>query len=115
MDDRGWQIWVIGGLGVWLVASPFIPLLQDEMASDTMVSFVTAGLLQIFLAIGVIAAPDAWKRWGLALIGLAVLALPWGLGFDKTVYAVWNAAIAGGLTFVLAVWSILDTGPQNAT
>lgn len=115
MDNRGWQIWVIGVIGLWLIVSPFIPRIQAEMPHDAMVSFVTAGLLQVFLVIGVVAAPDAWKRWGLALIGLAVLALPWGLGFDKTAYAVWSAALSGGLTFALALWNILDTGSQNAS
>lgn len=115
MSDRGWQIWVIGVIGLWLIVSPFIPHIQAEMAHEAIISFVTAGLLQVFLVIGVVAAPDAWKRWGLALIGLAVLALPWGLGFDKTVYAVWSAALSGGATFVLAAWNIVDAGTQNAS
>ena len=70
MSDRGWQIWVIGVIGLWLIVSPFIPPIQAEMPHEAIISFVTAGLLQVFLVIGVVAAPDAWKRWGLALIGI---------------------------------------------
>lgn len=114
MAGRGWQIWGIGVIGLWLTASPFIPPFDAEMGSELTIWFVTAGLLQIFLVNGLIAAPAAWERRALALVGLGVLALPWALGFDKTVYAVWNAAGAGGLTFVLAVWNMLDIGPSHA-
>lgn len=66
---KHWQDGVIGLLGAWLAASPW--LLDLHRSTALLATSVTLGVILMLLAVGSMLAPRKWERWAEAALGVA--------------------------------------------
>ncbi|KAA9008773.1 SPW repeat domain-containing protein [Histidinibacterium aquaticum] len=111
MNRLNWQDWLIGVVGLWLIASPFMlpygPAEVESNASAATWGFLAAGLLTIgVMALGLFEQRE-WQLWlGIAL-ALCVIALPWVFGFTDAAALVWSAMASGVLIGLAAVGELV--------
>ena len=105
MTMRRWVDWVNVGLGVWLIASPW---LLTASAGDT---FADWSSWSVGAAIVTVAFFAMYKSavWGDALgvmLGAWLIASPWMLGFASASALAANAVVLGMLVVCYALWAM---------
>jgi hypothetical protein len=101
MRIRHWQDAASLLLGVWLVLSPFA--LGFTGAATWMT--IVLGLGVILFALEGFVIPSYLEEWAEILIGLALLAAPWAIGYEPNLATV-NSAVSGLLVILFAVWEL---------
>ena len=105
---KHWQDLVIGLLGAWFAASPW--LLQMQLTTHLKATSLALGVALLLLAIGSLVTPLKWERWAEAAVGLGVAASPWLAGYADDPVG-WRNAVATGLVgTLLAIWVMLPAG-----
>jgi len=102
MRIRHWQDIASMSLGVWLVLSPFALGFAGAAAWITIV----LGLSVILFAVEGFVIPSYLEEWGEVLIGLALVVMPWTVGYES-VSATANSMVAGTLVILFAVWELV--------
>jgi hypothetical protein len=88
-------------LGVWLVLSPF----ALGFAGAEVWITIALGLCVILFAVEGFVIPSYLEEWGEILIGLALLAIPWTVGYES-VSATVSSVVSGILVILLAAWEL---------
>jgi hypothetical protein len=101
MRIQHWQDVVSLLLGVWLVLSPFALGFAGAAAWMT----VVLGLCVILFAVEEFFIPSYLEEWGEILIGLALVAVPWTVGYES-VSATVSSVVSGILVILLAAWEL---------
>jgi SPW repeat len=101
MRIRHWQDVASLVLGVWLVLSPFV---LGFTGAATWIT-VALGLCVILFALEGFIIPSYLEEWGEILLGLALLAAPWTVGYETTSATV-NSAVSGLVVILFAVWEL---------
>lgn len=117
MERQHWQPWLIGAIGLWLIASPYVlgvPFDDADQAGAFRWSFVGPGSLVLLLAIGGQSSHQTWETGLSAAIGLWLTATPWILGFADTPTALLSAVTAGSVMVALGVWSLANDLSRDA-
>ena len=110
MERGQWQPWLVGAIGLWLIASPYVlsmPFADEDHAGVFRWAFVGPGSLLLLLAIGALAAHQSWETGLAASIGLWLLAAPWIVGFSDDTAALASAGATGTILVVLGVWTMM--------
>ena len=102
MRIRHWQDIASMSLGVWLVLSPFALGFAGAAAWITIV----LGLSVILFAVEGFVIPSYLEEWGEVLIGLALVVMPWTVGYES-VSATVNSMVMGTLVILFAVWELV--------
>ncbi|KAA9005006.1 SPW repeat domain-containing protein [Histidinibacterium aquaticum] len=110
MDKLDWQEWLIGIVGVWLIASPFLlPYTPAEGASALIpggTAFIMAGALTLALLLLGWLELAAWQLGAGIILAIVLIISPWLFGFASVGTSVFNAVVSGvvlGLA-VLGEW-----------
>jgi general stress protein CsbA len=101
MGSKRWQDWVNIVLGAWLVASPWLFGYTTEPMYAAWAAYGFGLAVILFAAIAVY-MPKAWEEWVTVLLGLALIASPWVLGFAGHLAATLNAVVLGMLVVFFA-------------
>jgi hypothetical protein len=109
MRVQHWQDVVSLLLGVWLAVSPFALGFDGAAAWIT----VVLGLCVMLFAVEGFVIPSYLEEWGEILLGLALLAAPWAIGYEQSM-ATTNSVVAGLLVILFAAWE-LATDREFAT
>ena len=99
---RHWQDVVSLLVGVWLVLSPFA---LGFAGAATWITIVL-GLFVILFAVEGLVIPDYMEEWGEVLLGLALLVVPWTVGYES-VSATVNSMVSGILVILFAAWELM--------
>ena len=102
MRIQHWQDVASLFVGVWLVVSPFA-LGFDGAAVWISIAL---GLCVALFAIEAFVIPSYLEEWGEMLLGLALLLMPWAVGYETTSATV-SSVLAGILVSIFAVWELL--------
>ena len=87
-------------LGVWLILSPF----ALGFAGAEVWITIALGLCVILFAVEEFVIPSHLEEWGEILIGLALVAVPWTVGY-QSVSATASSVVSGILVILLAAWN----------
>jgi hypothetical protein len=101
MRIQHWQDVASLVVGVWLVVSPF----ALGMAGAEVVITIALGLCVILFAVEGFVIPSYLEEWGEILIGLALVAVPWTVGYES-VSATASSVVSGILVILLAAWEL---------
>ena len=113
MAPKRWQDWVNGVLGLWMLASPSILGFATPGSTATRVAWILGLAIVVFAGIAVY-MPKAWEEALNVILGVYLLASPWGLGYSDQARPTTNAVVVGLLVTALAVWAMLmDTAVQK--
>ena len=102
MRIQHWQDAASLLLGVWLVLSPFV---LGFAGAATWITIVL-GLCVILFAVEGFVIPSYLEEWGEVLLGLALLAAPWTVGYES-VSATVNSMVSGILVILFAAWELM--------
>src|SRR6478736_1215138 len=102
MRIQHWQDVASLVLGVWLVLSPF----ALGFAGAAVWITIVLGLSVVLLAVEGLVIPSYLEEWGEILFGLALLAVPWTIGYES-VSATVSSMVAGIMVILLAVWELM--------
>jgi hypothetical protein len=102
MRIRHWQDVASLLLGVWLVLSPFVLGFAGAAVWITIV----LGLSVILLAVQGFFIPSYLEEWGEILFGLALLVVPWTVGYES-VSATLSSMVSGTLVILFGAWELL--------
>lgn len=105
---KHWQDVVIGLLGAWFAASPW--LLQLEGMTHLTATSLALGVALLLLAIGSLVTPRKWERWAEAALGLGIALSPWLANYADDAVAWRNAVATGLVSALLAIWVMLPAG-----
>jgi hypothetical protein len=113
MATKRWQDWVNGILGLWMFASPWILGFAASGSSAARAAWILGVAIIVFAGIAVY-MPKAWEEALNIILGLCLLASPWGLSYTDQPKPTLNAVITGLLVTLFAVWAMLmDTTVQK--
>ena len=101
MRIRHWQDVASLLVGVWLVLSPF------ALGFTAVVTWITLvlGLSVIVFAVEGFVIPSDLEEWGELLIGLALLVVPWTVGYEPELATV-SSMVSGTLVILFAAWEL---------
>ena len=102
MRIRHWQDVASLLLGVWLVLSPF----ALGFAGAAVWITVVLGLSVILLAVEGFFIPSYLEEWGEILFGLALLVVPWTIGYES-VPATLSSMVSGTLVILFGAWELV--------
>jgi SPW repeat len=88
-------------MGVWLILSPF----ALGFAGAEVWITIALGLCVILFAVEGFVIPSYLEEWGEILIGLALVAVPWTVGY-QSVSATASSVVSGILVILLAAWEL---------
>jgi SPW repeat-containing protein len=97
-----WQDLGSSVVGIWLCVSPFFLGLSGVGAWAT----VIFGLLVVLFAIEGLIMPSYLEELFEAVLGIALVAAPWSIGYDSTI-ATYDSVISGALVLAFAVSEML--------
>jgi hypothetical protein len=100
MRIKHWQDAASLLVGVWLVLSPFALGFSGSAVWMT----IALGLGVIMFAVEAFFIPSYLEEWGEMLLGLALLLMPWAVGYETTSV---SSVLAGILVSIFAVWELL--------
>jgi len=108
MAPKSWQDWVNAILGLYLFVSLSI------LGGSTPGSVVTRDAWILCLPIAVLAAiaanwPRTWEEAVHLILGICLLASPWGLSYIDQAKPAMKAAAVGLLVIGLAIWAMLKS------
>jgi SPW repeat len=87
-------------VGIFLFASPWLlASTHGVMGEDARVS----GLVVVSLSVAALIAFAEWEEWGLFIIGFALAASPWVLGFQNTTAMKFNVGIGLFVAYLAAL------------
>jgi hypothetical protein len=89
-------------VGVWLVLSPF----ALGFAGAAVWITIVLGLCVVLFAVEGFVIPSYLEEWGEILIGLALVAAPWTVGYEP-VSATVNSVVSGILVILFAIWELM--------
>ena len=113
MAPKRWQDMINGVLGLWMFASPTILGFAASNSAAMRVAWVLGLAIVVFAGIAVY-MPKAWEEALNVILGICLLASPWGLGYSDQARPTTNAVVVGLLVTALAVWAMLkDTAIQK--
>ncbi len=113
MAPKRWQDLVNGVLGLWMFASPTILGFAAPGSTAMRVAWILGLAIVVFAGIAVY-MPKAWEEALNVILGIYLLASPWGLGYSDQARPTTNAVVVGLLVTALAVWAMLmDTAVQK--
>jgi hypothetical protein len=98
MRIRHWQDVASLLVGVWVVLSPFALGFTGAVTWTTLV----LGLSVIVFAVGGFVIPSYLEEWGELLIGLALLVVPWTVGYEPELATV-SSMVSGTLVILFAI------------
>jgi hypothetical protein len=101
MRIRHWQDAASLVLGVWLVLSPFV--LGFAVAATWIT--IALGLCVILFALEGFVIPSYLEEWAEILVGLALMAAPWAIGYETNLATI-NSVASGLLVILFAVWEL---------
>jgi hypothetical protein len=101
MRIRHWQDVASLLVGVWLVLSPFA---LGFAGAATWITLVL-GLSVIVFAVEGFVIPSYLEEWGELLIGLALLVVPWTVGYEPELATV-SSTVSGTLVILFAIWEL---------
>ena len=105
-------------LGVWLILSPWA--LQFTGSQTAFWNAIVVGVIIAAAAFAALVEFHEWEEWADIAFGAWLVVSPWVLGFGAVpateegtvatnfVPATWNFVAVGGLTLLLAAWSLRD-------
>jgi hypothetical protein len=99
---RHWQDVVSLLVGVWLVLSPFA---LGFAGAATWITIVL-GLFVILFAVEGLVIPDYLEEWGEVFLGLALLVVPWSVGYESASATV-SSVTSGILVILFAAWELM--------
>jgi hypothetical protein len=102
MRIQHWQDFASLLVGVWLVLSPF----ALGFAGAALWITVLLGLSVVLFAVEGFVIPSYLEEWGEILLGLALLAAPWTVGYES-VSATVNSMLSGILVILFAAWELM--------
>ena len=108
MRTQHWQDVASLLLGVWLVLSPF----ALGFAGAAVWITIVLGLCVILFAIEGFVIPSYLEEWGELLIGLALLVVPWTIGYES-VSATVSSMVSGILVILFAAWELMTDRDFN--
>jgi SPW repeat len=88
-------------VGVWLVLSPF----ALGFAGAAVWITILLGLSVVLFAVEGFVIPSYLEEWGELLLGLALLAAPWTVGYESVTATV-NSMLSGMLVILFAAWEL---------
>jgi hypothetical protein len=106
MIPKRWQDWVNAVLGLYLLASPFILGFAAAGNVPTRAAWILGLAIAVFAAIAAY-LPKIWEEALNIILGICLIASPWGLGYVEQAKPTTNAVIVGLLVTGLAVWAML--------
>jgi hypothetical protein len=98
MRIRHWQDVASLLVGVWVVLSPFALGFTGAVTWTTLV----LGLSVIVFAVEGFVIPSYLEEWGELLIGLALLVVPWTVGYEPELATV-SSMVSGTLVILFAI------------
>lgn len=121
MENRQhWQDWIMGIVGIWLIASPWVLNFATVPAGDvtTMAvgagmtglswNFIISGLVALLVAGSALTAYRQWEEWIGAALGLWLIASPWVIQFTELKTAFWSATASGVVVLIAAAWNLFE-------
>ena len=102
MRIQHWQDVASLLLGVWLVLSP----LALGFAGAAVWITVALGLCVVLFAVEAFVVPSYLEEWGELLIGLALLVVPWTVGYEPELATV-SSMVSGTLVILFAIWELM--------
>jgi SPW repeat len=113
MATKRWQDWANGILGLWMFASPWMLGFAAGGGSAARIAWILGVAIIVFAGIAVY-MPKAWEEALNIILGLCLLASPWGLSYTDQAKPTSNAVITGLLVTLFAVWAmVMDTEVQR--
>lgn len=113
MALKRWQDWGNVFLGLWMLASPWILgfAASENVAART--AWILGAAIIVFAGIAVY-IPKAWEEVLNIVLGIGLIASPWGLGYTDQTTPTANAVVVGLLVTALGLWAMLvDTRVQK--
>jgi SPW repeat len=101
MRIQHWQDVASLVMGVWLVLSPF----ALGFAGAAVWITIVLGLFVVLFAVEGFVIPSYLEEWGELLLGLALLAAPWTIGYESVTATV-NSMLLGILVIVFGAWEL---------
>lgn len=99
-----WEDWVGVGLGIWLLASPWVFGFSDQTAP--MMNALVMGCILILEEMLELGVHEAIEEWIDVVAGAWLIVSPLALGFTSHFAASVNTAAVGLFTLMFAVWAI---------
>jgi hypothetical protein len=102
------------GLGVFLIASPWIFHMTREIAR---IETWGSGALLVATSLAALLAFSLWEEWVSLAVGLWMIVSPWALGFMHTPAMKVNIGIGAVVAFLsaLELFLIYDRGHESAS
>lgn len=101
-----WQDWIIMVIGIWVFITPWVFGFSNMNFAWS--SFLTGALLTIF-SIWELSNKKIWEEWINLIIAAWMFISPWILGFSRTTHPAFVMFLFGAITFVVTLWSILNS------
>ena len=107
MVPRRWQDWVNLILGLYLFASPSILGFAATGSVVARVAWILGLAIAVFAGIAAY-LPKVWEEAVNVILGICLLASPWGLSYADQAKPATNAVVVGLLVTGLAIWAMLN-------